>query len=81
VVEILPVFAETSTATKPTHGAFDDPAFGQNDEAFDLIAPPDDFGGGARHDVGQTSVEQPPGIGAVGKQLRSDSSRFSKGPS
>jgi uncharacterized protein YozE (UPF0346 family) len=50
VVEILPVFGETATATKPTNRAFDDPAFGQNDEAFDLIASPDDFGGEASPD-------------------------------
>jgi hypothetical protein len=69
VVEIFPVFGETATAAKPANGAFDDPTFGQNDEAFDLVAPADDFGDEAWHDVGQIIVEHRPAIGAVGKQL------------
>ena len=69
MVEIFPVFGETATAAKPANGAFDDPTFGQNDEAFDLVAPADDFGDEAWHDVGQIIVEHRPAIGAVGKQL------------
>ena len=70
MVEILPVFGEAATAAKPPDGTLDDPALGQNDEAFELVRAADDFGDEARHDVGQTSVEHRPAIGAVGKQLR-----------
>ena len=69
VVEILPVFGEATTATKPADCALDDPSFGQHDEAFGLIAAADDFGDEARHDVSQTVVEHRPAIGAVGEQL------------
>ncbi len=69
MVEILPVFGEAATATKPTDRAFDNPPFGQHGEAFGLIAAADDFGDEARHDAGQTVVEHRPAIGAVGEQL------------
>lgn len=69
MVEVLPVFGETATATKPADSALGDPAFGQNDEASDLIAAADDFADKARHGARQTIVEHRPAIGAVGKQL------------
>jgi hypothetical protein len=33
-VEAFPIPGQSATATKPGEGAFDDPALGQNDEAF-----------------------------------------------
>ena len=69
VIKIFPVLGETATATQPTDGAFDDPAFRENDEAPELIAAPDNFGNEVRHDVCQTAIERRPRIGAVGKQL------------
>ncbi len=69
MVEVFPVLGETTTATEPSDGAFDDPALGQNDETFGLTTAADDFGYQARHGVRQTIMEHRPGIGAVGKQL------------
>ena len=69
MVEVFPVLGETTTAAEPSDGAFDDPALGQNDEAFGLIAAADDFGCQARQGVGQTIMEHRPGVGTVGKQL------------
>ena len=68
-VEVFPVFGEAATATKPGKGALDNPAFGQRDEAFGLIAAADDFGGEVRHDLCQVVVKDWPRIGAVGKHL------------
>ena len=72
MIEVLPVLGETATATEPADGAFDDPAFGEDDEPFDLIATSDDFGHQIGHGVRQTIVEDRPGIGAVGKQPREE---------
>jgi hypothetical protein len=69
VIEVFPVLGEPSTAIEPADGAFDNPALGQYDEAFDMIAPSDDLGNEIGHDACQTVVEHWPGIGAVGKQL------------
>ena len=69
MVEVFPVLGETTTATEPTDGAFDDPALGQNHEALGVMAAADDFGCQARQGVGQTIMEYWPGVGAVGKQF------------
>jgi hypothetical protein len=69
VVAVFPILGQTATAAKPTDGAFDNPAFRQNDKSFGLIATLDDFGHQARHDVRQTVLEDRPRVGAVGKQL------------
>ena len=69
MIEIFPVLGEPSTAIEPPDSAFDNPAFGKHDEAFDLIAPSDDLGNEVRYDARQTVVEHRPGIGAVSKQL------------
>ncbi len=69
MVEIFPVLGQPATTTQPTDGAFDDPSFGQNDEAFGPIGAADDFGNEAWHDACQAIMEHRPRIGAVGKQL------------
>jgi hypothetical protein len=68
-VEIFPIFGEATTAVEPGDGAFDDPAFGQNDEAFGLVRALDDFGFQLRQDLRQRAVKDASRIGAVGKQL------------
>ena len=37
-IEILPVPGEPSTPVEPCNGAFDDPAFGQDDEGMQFVA-------------------------------------------
>ena len=69
MVEILPVFGESATATKPADGALDDPTFGQNDEAFGPIGTTDDFSDQVRHEVREAIMEHRPRVGAVSKQL------------
>ena len=69
VVEVFPVLGESATAPEPADGALDNPPFGQNEEAFGLIATADDLSGEERHGVRQTVMKHRPGIGAVGKQL------------
>ena len=69
MVEVFPVLGQTATASQPTDGALDDPALGQHDEPFGLIAATDDFGYQARHGIRQTLVEHRARICAVGKQL------------
>ena len=69
MVEIFPVLCEPATTTKPTDGSFDNPSFGQNDEALGSIGTADDFGDEARHDACQTVMEHRSSIGAVGKQF------------
>jgi hypothetical protein len=67
-VEVFPVLGETATATKPTNGTLNDPAFRQNDEASGLIATADDLGDEARQSVRQSIAKDWSRIGAVGKQ-------------
>src|ERR1700687_2852765 len=69
VVEVFPVFGEAATTPEPADAAFDNPPFGQYEEAFGLIATADDLSGEVRHGVRQTVMKHRPGIGAVGKQL------------
>jgi hypothetical protein len=68
VVEVFPVLGQTAAATQPGDSAFDNPSFGQDDEAFGTIGTADDFGDEARHEARQTVVEHRPGVGAIGKQ-------------
>ena len=69
MVEVFPVLGQTATASQPTDGALDDPAFGQNDEAFGLIAAADDFSFEVGQDFCQGVVEPRSLIGSVGKEL------------
>ena len=69
MVEIFPVFSQPATATQPTDGTLDNPAFGQNDEAFGSIRTTDDFSDQVRHDVCEAVMKHRPRVGAVSKQL------------
>ena len=69
MVEIFPILGQAATAPQPSDGSFDDPAFGQKDEAFGSIGTTDDLGDEPRQDARQSVMEHRPGIGAVGKQL------------
>lgn len=68
VIEVFPILGETATSAEPGYGAFDNPALGFNDEAFDAIASLDDVSRKARHDIGDTFLKDRAGISAVGKQ-------------
>ena len=69
MIEVLPIFGESAAAVDPTDGAFNNPAFGQNDKALDPVGTFDDFRFEARQDGRQRRVKDWPLIGAVGKQL------------
>ena len=42
-IAILPILGEPSAAVEPGNGAFDDPAFGQDNKSFGPIGTLDDF--------------------------------------
>ena len=69
MAEIFPIFCQPAAAPEPADCAFDDPSFGQNDEAFGSIGTADNLGDETRQDARQSIMEHRPGIGAVGKQL------------
>lgn len=69
MAEVFPVLGEAAAATQPTDGAFDDPSFVDDEEAFGAIGTAHDFGGEARHDARQAVMENRSGVGAVGEQL------------
>jgi len=69
MVEVLPILGEATTTVQPADSAFNDPAFGQNDEALGPIRTANDFGCEVRHNVCQAVPEHRTSITAVGKQL------------
>ena len=69
VVAGLPVLGKASAAVEPCYGAFDNPALGQDHEAFDPIRSSDDFGFEIGQDFGQPVGKHWPLIGAVGEQF------------
>ena len=69
MIAILPILGEATTAVEPGDCGFDDPAFGFNDEAFDMVAPLDDFDQQTLQGRGGTKLEDWPRVGAVGEQL------------
>ena len=69
MTEIFPVLCQPTAAAEPPDRAFDNPSFGQNDEAFGSIGTTDDLGDETRQDARQPVIEHRPGIGAVGKHL------------
>ena len=68
-VEIFPILGEPAAAAKPTDGALDNPALGQDEETLGLIATADDLGDEVRQLYRQTVMKHWSGISAVGKQL------------
>jgi hypothetical protein len=60
VIEVLPIFGESAAAVDPTDGAFNNPAFGQNDKALELVGMFDDFRFEARQDGRQRGVKDWP---------------------
>lgn len=69
MVEVLPILSEATTTVQPADSAFNDPAFGQNDEALGPIRTADDFDCEVRRNVCQAVKEHRTCIAAVGKQL------------
>jgi len=67
--KIFPIFGEPAAAIEPSDCAFDDPALGQHDKTFGLIATPDDFEFELRQDFNKRAVEDRPTIGGIGKKL------------
>ena len=67
--EFFPVFVRSAAAVEPCEGLFDDPAFGQGDEAFRGIGSFDDFGFEMRQDFGQGVVKNRSRIGAIGEEF------------
>ena len=68
-IEVLPIPGEPSAAIEPSKRAFDDPAFGQNDESGDAIGPLDDVDLQMWANFCQGGCEFPALIAAVGEQL------------
>ena len=68
-VAIFPVFSKPSATVEPGNGAFNDPALGFNEEAFDVVATFDDFDLKVRHDCCDAALEDRAAIGAVCEQL------------
>ena len=69
VVAILPILGKAATSIEPADGTLDDPALRLDDEAFRVVATPDDLGHEVGHDIGDAVGEDRPSIGAVGEQL------------
>ena len=69
VVAVLPILGEAATSIEPADSALDDPALRLDNEAFRVIATPDDLGHEVGHDMGDAVGEDRPGIGAVREQL------------
>ena len=53
-VEAFPILGQSAAAAKPGEGAFDDPALGQDDEAFGVTQSLDDL------EVGSWSADERP---------------------
>ena len=68
VVAVLPILGEAATSIEPANGTLDDPALRLDDEAFCVVATPDDLGHEVGHDIGDTVGEDWPGIGTVREQ-------------
>jgi hypothetical protein len=69
VVEILPILGKASAAVEPCKRAFDDPAFGQNNEALGLIRSFNNIDVQTGENFGQCGAEDRPFIGAVGEEF------------
>ena len=70
--EVLPVLGEPATAAEPSESSLDDPAFGQDDEAFDLIRTFDDFEVHPSQTFLQRFLEFAPLIASVGIELQEE---------
>src|SRR6516225_3888658 len=71
-VEAFPILGESAAAAKPGEGAFDDPALGQNDEAFCAAQSLDDLEVDARQNAFHRALEFRPLIAAVGVELKQE---------
>ena len=69
-IETFPILGEPSAAAEPGEGSFNDPAFGQDDEALGLIGALDDFDVHARQNVAKTVLEAGALISAIGIELQ-----------
>ena len=69
MIEIFPIFGEPSAAVEPRNRALDDPAFGQNGEAFDLIGAPDDLSFEVGQDSCECLLEMRSLVASVGEEL------------
>jgi hypothetical protein len=69
VVAVLPILGEPATATEPTNGPLNNPAQRFNDEALGMIGASDNFDHQVWHGVGDSVLEDRPGVSAVGEQL------------
>jgi len=69
LVEAFPVLGQSSAASEPSEGAFDDPALGQRDEACGLPRPLDDLDCDARQNPLRRALELWPLIAAIGVEL------------
>lgn len=72
MVEIFPVLGQPAATVEPTEGAFDDPAFGQDDKALGLVGALDDFDVDLAQDFSHRSLEFGPLITAVGIELQQE---------
>ena len=50
-VEALPILGKPAAAIQPSDSTFDNPPFGQQDEAFDVVGSLDDFDFELRKDL------------------------------
>jgi hypothetical protein len=68
-VEIFPILREPAAAVEPCNRAFDNPAFGQHDKTFGLVAAADDLDFELRQDFNQPPVEDRAAVGGIGKKF------------
>ena len=68
-IEAFPILGKSAAAAKPGEGAFDDPALGQNDEAFGVAESLDDLEVDARQNAFHRPLEFRPLVASVGVEL------------
>ena len=69
-IETFPILSEPSASAEPGEGSFNDPAFGQDDEAPGLIGALDDLDVHTRQNAPKTVLEARPLISAIGVELQ-----------
>jgi len=70
--EVFPILGQPATTVEPGKGAFDDPAFGQDDKALGLVGAFDDLDVDPAQNFRHRLVELRPLITAIGVKLQQE---------